>query len=91
MTSTVRWSARAFTPCTLPSSTAARGPMPSRQCIVIEKVARSRQLVYSAAGRAERGEPDLTFSSSAAKVFASDASMSVTTDAVQLFGGAGYT
>jgi alkylation response protein AidB-like acyl-CoA dehydrogenase len=51
----------------------------------------ARQLVYVAAAKAERGEPDLTFLSAAAKVTASDAAMSVATDAVQLFGGAGYT
>jgi len=51
----------------------------------------ARQLVYVAAAKAERGEPDLTFVSASAKVIASDAAMSVTTDAVQLFGGAGYT
>ena len=33
---------------------------------------------------------DLTFTSSAAKCFASDTAMSVTTDAVQLLGGYGY-
>jgi alkylation response protein AidB-like acyl-CoA dehydrogenase len=55
------------------------------------RIEASRQLVYAAAARAERGEPNLTFTSSAAKVFASDTAMSVTTDAVQLFGGAGYT
>ena len=51
----------------------------------------ARQLVYVAAAKAERGEPDLTFVSAAAKVLASDTAMAVTTDAVQLFGGAGYT
>jgi alkylation response protein AidB-like acyl-CoA dehydrogenase len=55
------------------------------------KIEAARHLVYAAAGRAERDEPNLTFTSSAAKVFASDTAMSVTTDAVQLFGGAGYT
>ena len=35
--------------------------------------------------------PDLTFASSAAKCFASDAAMAITTDAVQLLGGYGYT
>jgi alkylation response protein AidB-like acyl-CoA dehydrogenase len=55
------------------------------------KVEASRQLIYSAAAKAERGDPDLTIASAAAKVFASDTAMSVTTDAVQLFGGAGYT
>jgi alkylation response protein AidB-like acyl-CoA dehydrogenase len=55
------------------------------------KVEAARQLVYVAAAAAERGEKDLTFRSSAAKCFASDTAMSVTTDAVQLFGGYGYT
>jgi alkylation response protein AidB-like acyl-CoA dehydrogenase len=55
------------------------------------RVEASRQLVYAAAGRAERDEANLTFTSAAAKVFASDTAMSVTTDAVQLFGGYGYT
>jgi len=51
----------------------------------------ARQLVYVAAGKADRGDADLTFVSAAAKVMASDAAMAVTTDAVQLFGGYGYT
>ena len=51
----------------------------------------ARQLIYSAAAKAERGAPDLTWASAAAKVFASDTAMAVTTDAVQLFGGYGYT
>jgi alkylation response protein AidB-like acyl-CoA dehydrogenase len=55
------------------------------------RIEAARHLVYAAAARAERDEPDLAFTSSAAKVFASDTAMSVTTDAVQLFGGAGYT
>jgi alkylation response protein AidB-like acyl-CoA dehydrogenase len=55
------------------------------------RVEASRQLVYVAAAKAERDTGALTFSSSAAKVFASDTAMSVTTDAVQLFGGYGFT
>jgi alkylation response protein AidB-like acyl-CoA dehydrogenase len=51
----------------------------------------ARQLVYVAAGKADRGDPDLTLMSAAAKVTASDTAMAVTTDAVQLFGGYGYT
>src|SRR6195952_259328 len=51
----------------------------------------ARQLIYSAAAKAERGDPNLPFHSAAAKCFASDTAMSVTTDAVQLFGGYGYT
>jgi alkylation response protein AidB-like acyl-CoA dehydrogenase len=55
------------------------------------KVEAARQLVYVATSRAERGEPNLGFISSAAKCLASDTAMSVTTDAVQLLGGYGYT
>ncbi|MBI3225429.1 MAG: acyl-CoA dehydrogenase [Mycolicibacterium cosmeticum] len=55
------------------------------------KVEAARLMVYSAAARAERGEPNLGFVSAASKCFASDVAMEVTTDAVQLFGGAGYT
>jgi alkylation response protein AidB-like acyl-CoA dehydrogenase len=56
----------------------------------------ARQLTYHAAiksERAMRGEkvPDLTFVSSACKTLASDVAMDVTTDAVQLLGGYGYT
>ena len=55
------------------------------------KVEAARLMVYAAAACAERGEPALSFISSAAKCFASDVAMEVTTNAVQLFGGAGYT
>ena len=55
------------------------------------KTEAARLMVYSAAARAERGEDDLGFISAASKCFASDIAMQVTTDAVQLFGGAGYT
>ena len=50
----------------------------------------ARQLVYVAACKSERDEPDLSFFGAAAKCFASDVAMRVTTDAVQLLGGAGY-
>ena len=55
------------------------------------KIEAARHMVYVSAARAERGEPNLGFISAAAKCFASDVAMEVTTDAVQLFGGAGYT
>jgi len=55
------------------------------------KIEAARLMVYSAAARAERGEPNLGFIGAASKCFASDVAMEVTTDAVQLFGGAGYT
>jgi alkylation response protein AidB-like acyl-CoA dehydrogenase len=51
----------------------------------------ARQLVYVAAGKSERGDADLPFFGAAAKCYASDVAMQVTTDAVQLLGGAGYT
>jgi alkylation response protein AidB-like acyl-CoA dehydrogenase len=51
----------------------------------------ARQLVYRAAAASERDEPSLTFLGAAAKCFASDTAMQVTTDAVQLLGGYGYT
>ncbi|MGI5321504.1 acyl-CoA dehydrogenase family protein [Actinomadura nitritigenes] len=56
----------------------------------------ARQLTYHAAIKSERamhGEKiaDLTFVSSACKALASDVAMDVTTDAVQLLGGYGYT
>ena len=60
------------------------------------KLAAARQLTYHAAALSEqavagqRPDEDLTFASSAAKCFASDAAMSITTDAVQLLGGYGY-
>jgi alkylation response protein AidB-like acyl-CoA dehydrogenase len=50
----------------------------------------ARQLVYAAAARSERGDADLPFFGAAAKCFASDVAMQITTDAVQLLGGAGY-
>jgi len=60
------------------------------------KLEGARQLTYHAAGLSERamsGEkvPGLTFASAAAKCLASDTAMAVTTDAVQLLGGYGYT
>jgi alkylation response protein AidB-like acyl-CoA dehydrogenase len=55
------------------------------------KVEAARQLTYAAAGRSERGDADLTFFGAAAKCFASDVAMQVTTDAVQVLGGYGYT
>jgi alkylation response protein AidB-like acyl-CoA dehydrogenase len=51
----------------------------------------ARQLVYVAAAKSERGDKDLTFFGAAAKCYASDVAMKITTDAVQLLGGAGYT
>jgi alkylation response protein AidB-like acyl-CoA dehydrogenase len=60
------------------------------------KLEAARQLTYHAAAKSElamHGAPqkDLTFLSSAAKCAASDAAMEITTDAVQLLGGYGYT
>jgi alkylation response protein AidB-like acyl-CoA dehydrogenase len=51
----------------------------------------ARGLVYAAAAKADRGDADLTLFSSMAKLKAGDVAMAVTTDAVQLLGGCGYT
>ncbi|MGH3737377.1 MAG: acyl-CoA dehydrogenase family protein [Micromonosporaceae bacterium] len=55
------------------------------------KLEAARQLVYVSAAKSERGDADLTFFGAAGKCFASDVAMEVTTDAVQLLGGYGYT
>jgi alkylation response protein AidB-like acyl-CoA dehydrogenase len=55
------------------------------------KTEAARSLIYTAAALSERLAPNLTFMSAAAKCFASDAAMEITTDAVQLLGGYGYT
>ncbi|GAA0533139.1 acyl-CoA dehydrogenase [Paractinoplanes ferrugineus] len=55
------------------------------------KLEAARQLTYAAAGKSERGDADLTYFGAAAKCFASDAAMEITTDAVQILGGYGYT
>jgi alkylation response protein AidB-like acyl-CoA dehydrogenase len=54
------------------------------------KIEAARHLIYAAAAKSELMTPDLTFASAAAKCFASDVAMEVTTDAVQLLGGYGY-
>ncbi|MET8082002.1 acyl-CoA dehydrogenase [Streptomyces sp. NPDC005303] len=55
------------------------------------KITAARALTYQAAAASERLDKDLTFQGAAAKCFASDVAMEVTTDAVQLLGGYGYT
>jgi alkylation response protein AidB-like acyl-CoA dehydrogenase len=55
------------------------------------KTEAARSLIYRAAALSERMDPDLTFMSAAAKCFASDVAMEVTTNGVQLLGGYGYT
>lgn len=54
-------------------------------------LAAARQLVYAAAARSEAESADLGFFGAAAKCFASDVAVQITTDAVQVLGGAGYT
>jgi alkylation response protein AidB-like acyl-CoA dehydrogenase len=55
------------------------------------KTEAARSLIYTAAALSEQLAPNLTFMSAAAKCFASDTAMQVTTDGVQLLGGYGYT
>jgi alkylation response protein AidB-like acyl-CoA dehydrogenase len=51
----------------------------------------SRALIYQIAHIVDRGERDQHYLASVAKCFASDMAMKVTTDAVQVMGGYGYT
>jgi butyryl-CoA dehydrogenase len=54
------------------------------------KVEAARSLVYSVASMVDRGIKDVGTASAAAKMFASDVAMEVTTNAVQIYGGYGY-
>jgi alkylation response protein AidB-like acyl-CoA dehydrogenase len=54
------------------------------------RTAAARALLYQAASKADRGEPDLGKHSAMAKLFCSDAAMDVTVEAVQVLGGYGY-
>ncbi|NMM65041.1 acyl-CoA dehydrogenase [Clostridium sp. P21] len=54
------------------------------------KIEAARNLVYKAAMKKEKGLP-FTIDAARAKLFAADTAMEVTTKAVQLFGGYGYT
>jgi alkylation response protein AidB-like acyl-CoA dehydrogenase len=51
----------------------------------------SRLVVHHAAGLIDQGAPSRALEASMAKCMASDTAMKVTTDAVQIFGGYGYT
>jgi butyryl-CoA dehydrogenase len=54
------------------------------------KVEAARQLIYATARAIDAGAKNVSKMAAMAKVFATDTAMSVTTDAVQLFGGYGY-
>ncbi|MFH1518953.1 MAG: acyl-CoA dehydrogenase family protein [Candidatus Omnitrophota bacterium] len=54
------------------------------------KIEAARSLVYSAASMVDRGLKNVGPASAAAKLFASDVAMEVTTNAVQIYGGYGY-
>ncbi len=54
------------------------------------RIEAARALTYAAASKSESEAADLSYFGAAAKCFASDVAMDVTTDAVQLFGGYGY-
>ena len=55
------------------------------------RIEAARTLVYRACSMVDAGAPGVSKVSAMAKLFASDTAMQVTTDAVQLLGGAGYT
>ncbi|MFA6281108.1 MAG: acyl-CoA dehydrogenase family protein [Candidatus Omnitrophota bacterium] len=54
------------------------------------KVEAARSLVYNTASMVDRGIKEAGTASAAAKLFASEVAMEVTTNAVQIFGGYGY-
>ena len=54
------------------------------------KIEAARSLVYNVASMVDRGVKDVGAASAAAKYFASDVAMEVTTNAVQIYGGYGY-
>jgi alkylation response protein AidB-like acyl-CoA dehydrogenase len=67
--------------------------MPVIQSILADmaiQVEAARALVYAAARYVDSGARNVTEESAMAKVFASDAAMKVTVDAVQICGGSGY-
>ncbi len=55
------------------------------------EVEAARLLLYEAAKRCDEGAPDVTLWSALAKLKCGDVAMSVTTDAVQVLGGFGYS
>ena len=55
------------------------------------QVEAARLLIYEACTLLDAGDPRVSRAASMSKLFAADTAMRVTTDAVQLFGGAGYT
>jgi butyryl-CoA dehydrogenase len=54
------------------------------------QVEAARSLVYATARTVDSGAKNVSQESAMAKVFASDVAMKVTTDAIQVMGGAGY-
>jgi alkylation response protein AidB-like acyl-CoA dehydrogenase len=54
------------------------------------KCAASRELLYQACCKVDRGDPDLGKYSAMAKLFCSDTAMEVTVEAVQILGGYGF-
>jgi alkylation response protein AidB-like acyl-CoA dehydrogenase len=54
------------------------------------RTAAARELLYRACAAADRNEPGLGKLTSMAKLFASDAAMAVTVEAIQVLGGYGY-
>ncbi len=54
------------------------------------QVEAARSLVYAAARTVDAGVKNVSMESAMAKVFASDVAMKVTTDAIQVMGGAGF-
>ena len=81
---------------TRPSGSSSASPSPSSRASqfmladMAMQVEAARLLVYKSLALCDAGDRRMTYFSSVAKCFASDAAMSVTTDAVQVLGGYGY-
>jgi alkylation response protein AidB-like acyl-CoA dehydrogenase len=58
---------------------------------MVTRTEAARQLLWAAAERIEKGDPHAARWASMCKLFAGDTAMAVTTDAVQVLGGYGYT
>ncbi|MCU0725831.1 MAG: acyl-CoA dehydrogenase family protein [Planctomycetes bacterium] len=68
----------------------SQGQIQGRLADMQAKVSAARHLVHAAALNIDRGASNIGFLAAQAKLFATNAAMEVTTEAVQLFGGYGF-
>jgi len=68
----------------------SKGQIQARLAEMSAKVAAARHLVHASALNIDRGAKNINMLAAQAKLFATNAAMEVTTDAVQIFGGYGF-